>query len=1789
MLGAALVLGGGQVAADEPSASNNIKVVVTQTADEDAPTKAQEGTKESITTPATEVSATESKTEEVTPEGTSSSTATETTDSSVVVSADTTEETTPSVEESKTEASSDVTEESTAPSVEESKEAETAPSVEENKTENQESTAESKTETSEDKAEEVAPTTATTTSATETTEKEVTATVETTPELTTTVAMPASETSQETTPKITDLTPDEIKVLTTSQLAKMDLSNTILASLTFEQSKALTLNKDYQRLGSGGSVSESGDRFFANVQGGTPVNNVNTFRPSVTYESNQAVSDFVNGTDIQLATPTTGEHSSQTISGSLWHDGGVINTYDKAAAESDQNFGWKPIGNYVQVGTNFWGGKDNSIVRPEKDQNYIILGKYQSGKNNQLVDGYEGVYQDITVAPGGEFVFKTIATLAGSGTTYQTSETSQFGVTIVALDKDGKETETVLFTKTNGYKFDFLDGKYSVMVNVPTTVNKIRVKITPGKSSAFNTSYNSVDTYGLALVSAKDWVGSAITSDYNSAETNKYAIAGDTVVFDNIGIENDGQLKANVTYTVNSEGMTGITLKPTTDGSSSSTSLASKNNTSVSITETVGVNPSRVEEVGAATQTNYNGWYAISGYTPDTDYAYEKDYKFEVETSDTIDKENIYYLKGQLSYYTNHVSQFINIYSIYTEKVATVADKTKDRETVTAKLDPGTLTVYPKATAKTDNVFRVGGTVSEAADMINDKIKAALEDSSATVTYAWKTALSTDAANTYATGVITATYTFPDGTTRTVDVSVEAEVVDVSKLQELVDNAETVRQSPLYTEADDAEKAAYDKSIEEAQTILNDKTSRQTAVDTGVTNITNDAKTGSYDQLNGWTNLNQAKKDALDEVKADAELLQNNIGSGYLGEKLPEASQTKYKDAIQAVVDQLAKDIEAAEGDDLSVETGGAQTIAKVEELKAEANAKIQLINYQAQLEAKKQDIVDKINANTEATDEEKAAVLKLLDAEYNEAAEKLINAAPSSVPETSSENANLKKIVDTSLNDDYLTPERKAAAKQVIEEVYASKQKELQNTPNATQEEIEAALAKLDEEKANTLAAIDAATTNAGVDTARANGVEAILAVEVNPTAKQDAEKAIDDYAAQKIAEYQESLKGLSPDQTPTQDEQDAYIAAVKATAEAEKAKVEAAFANGAHPDADTLSELVTDAKAEIDKVTPENNKKANAISAIEKIAADKLATITAENYPNATEEELQAARDAVNKEKEAAKDAIQKAAELAKSKIDNSDDNSAVDTAKTQGMNAIAEIVGTPTTPENAKNAIDAAAAAKIETINKRTDLTDEEKAEAIAEVEKMATAGKEAFDKATDLDGIAQVQKNTIQDIINYNPESMKEKAKDVIDQAAADRIAEIVADKTATDEEKAAAIQKVQDAAADARKNIDAATDKAGITAAETAGEQAIKDVPFNPTDKADAKKALQDAADAKKEAINAGNMTDEEKAAAIQAVDDALNKATNAIDNTSTIGGVDYYKEAGIDEINKIPTESTKKPAATAEIDKAAEDAKNTVDADSRLTDEEKQAAKEAIDKAAQAAKDAIDKDSIDAQVDADTDAGKKEIESLIPTASAKKDAADAEIDKAAQDAKAEVDNNSYLSDDEKQAAKDAIDKAAQAAKDAIDASTTNAQVDAVTEAGKQAIKDLIPQKQAPSDEPVAPEVPEVPSDSDNSGDGGMVTPEAPSDSDADHSDNAGMEAPKAPATSSSSADAKGTQSSQAPSTANALVVGNGVGSSQATLPKTGQAEDRNLLALGASIILGAFGLLAGRRKREDEE
>ena len=86
--------------------------------------------------------------------------------------------------------------------------------------------------------------------------------------------------------------------------------------------------------------------------------------------------------------------------------------------------------------------------------------------------------------------------------------------------------------------------------------------------------------------------------------------------------------------------------------------------------------------------------------------------------------------------------------------------------------------------------------------------------------------------------------------------------------------------------------------------------------------------------------------------------------------------------------------------------------------------------------------------------------------------------------------------------------------------------------------------------------------------------------------------------------------------------------------------------------------------------------------IAAIEKPAIQEIEKVTATpTSKEAARAEIDALAEAqtelidnnkllTDKEKEAAKDAIQKAAELAKSKIDNSDDNSAVDTAKTQGI---------------------------------------------------------------------------------------------------------------------------------------------------------------------------------------------------------------------------------------------------------------------------------------------------------------------------------------------------------------------------------------------------------------------------------------------------------------------------------------------------------------------------------------
>ncbi|KPG86446.1 hypothetical protein AEQ58_11480, partial [Staphylococcus hominis] len=111
-----------------------------------------------------------------------------------------------------------------------------------------------------------------------------------------------------------------------------------------------------------------------------------------------------------------------------------------------------------------------------------------------------------------------------------------------------------------------------------------------------------------------------------------------------------------------------------------------------------------------------------------------------------------------------------------------------------------------------------------------------------------------------------------------------------------------------------------------------------------------------------------------------------------------------------------------------------------------------------------------------------------------------------------------------------------------------------------------------------------------------------------------------------------------------------------------------------------------------------------------------------------------------------------------------------------------------------------------------------------------------------------------------------------------------------DKTpnATDEEKAAAKAKVDEAVTEAKHQIDQATNNQGVDDAKGQGIELINQVQPTVVKKDEAKQVIDAAAIAKKAEIDkTPNATDEEKSEAKAKVDEAVTEAKHQIDQATT--------------------------------------------------------------------------------------------------------------------------------------------------------------------------------------------------------------------------------------------------------------------------------------------------------------
>ncbi|TMR51072.1 DUF1542 domain-containing protein [Streptococcus pseudopneumoniae] len=629
---------------------------------------------------------------------------------------------------------------------------------------------------------------------------------------------------------------------------------------------------------------------------------------------------------------------------------------------------------------------------------------------------------------------------------------------------------------------------------------------------------------------------------------------------------------------------------------------------------------------------------------------------------------------------------------------------------------------------------------------------------------------------------------------------------------------------------------------------------------------------------------------------------------------------------------------------------------------------------------------------------------------------------------------------------------------------------------PNTTDDEKQAAIAKVNADKEKALAAINDPnlTTKAALDQAQTEGTTAIAADNPVVAKKAEAKAAIE--AARKAKE-----DAINADRNLSEAEKTAAIAKANEAARAATEKIDAATTDAA------VDEAQTEATTAISKVNP--IAKENAKAAIAN-------ALTAKN------DEIDKRTDLSQAEKDAAKAEAKKLADAELAKInaqpDNEDTEDAaratqklVDAAEDKGVADVSSV--TPVAKAAAKKAVADELAAKNKEIDDRQDLTAEEKAKAKAEAQAAADEANQAIDAQPEVaatpeeaqaaqDKVDAAKEKGVEAIKAVNPETTAKAAADkAIDDALAAKNKAIDERTDLTDAEKKAAKDKAKEEADKAKAAVAAATSDAEVAKAKEAGESAVGAV--NPVAKDAAKKAVADELAKKEAEIDARqDLTAEEKAKAKAEAQAAADEANKAIDAQPDVAAtpeeakaaqdkVDAAKEKGVEAIKAVNPETTAKAAADKAIDDALAAKNKAIDERTDLTDAEKKAAKDKAKEEADKAKAAVAAATSDAEVAKAKEAGESAVGAVNPVA---KDAAKKAVADELAKKEAEIDARQDLTAEEKAKAKAEAQARAAEANKAIDAQpdvTTTPEesrkvqgaVDSAKEHGVAAIKAVNPE------------------------------------------------------------------------------------------------------------------------------
>lgn len=672
------------------------------------------------------------------------------------------------------------------------------------------------------------------------------------------------------------------------------------------------------------------------------------------------------------------------------------------------------------------------------------------------------------------------------------------------------------------------------------------------------------------------------------------------------------------------------------------------------------------------------------------------------------------------------------------------------------------------------------------------------------------------------------------------------------------------------------------------------------------------------------------------------------------------------------------------------------------------------------------------INATPDATEDEIQDALNQLATDETDAIDNVANATT---------NADVEIAKNNGINTiGAVVPQvtHKQAARDAINQATATKRQQINSNREATQEEKNAALNELTQATNHALEQINQATTNADVDNAKGDGLNAINPIAPVTVVKQAARDAVSHDAQQHIAEI-----NANPD--ATQEERQAAIDKVNAAVTAANTNILNANTNA------DVEQVKTNAIQGIQAITPATKVKTDAKNAIDKSAETQHNTIFNNN-------------DATLEEQQAAQQLLDQAVATAKQNINAADTNQEVAQAKDQGTQNIVVIQPATQVKTDARNAVNDKAREAITNINATPGATREEKQEAINRVNTLKNRALTDIGVTSTTAMVNSIRDDAVNQIGAVQPHvTKKQTATGVLNDLATAKKQEINQNTNATTEEKQVALNQVDQELATAINNINQADTNAEVDQAQQLGTKAINAIQPNIVKKPAALAQINQHYNAKLAEINATpDATNDEKNAAINTLNQDRQQAIESIKQANTNAEVDQAATVAENNIDAVQVDVVKKQAArdkiTAEVAKRIEAVKQTPNA----TDEEKQAAVNQINQLKDQAINQINQNQTNDQVDTTTNQAVNAIDNVEAEVVIKPKAI-ADIEKAVKEKQQQIDNSLDSTDNEKEVASQALAKEKEKALAAIDQAQTNSQVNQAATNGVSAIKIIQPE------------------------------------------------------------------------------------------------------------------------------